>query len=97
VSPTPPVSCELQQKLLSVAAMGDMPDMAITKVSVCSWHDCLIRRIGAQNINLAVKSGPLKYQYLNNSPTYNGPTPLAVSAFLRKNAGRAPTTVGHIR
>jgi hypothetical protein len=59
-----------------VAAMGDMPDLAIAKGSVGSWHGSLIRRFDAQNINLAIKSGPLKYQYLNTSCTYSGPTPL---------------------
>jgi len=58
--------------------MGDMPDLAIAKISVCSWHGSLIRRFGIQNINLAVKSGSLKYQYLNNSSTYSGPTPYMV-------------------
>jgi hypothetical protein len=76
VSPLLPVSCELQEKLLSVAAMGDMPDLTIAKGSVGSWRGSLIRRFDAQNINLTIKSGPLEYQSLNTSCTYGGPTPL---------------------
>jgi hypothetical protein len=76
MSPPPPVSCELQEKLLSVAAMGDMPDLTIAEISVCSRHGSLIRRFGTQNLNLAVLYGSLKDQYVDNSSTYNGPTPL---------------------
>lgn len=76
MSPPPPVSCELQEKLLSVATMGDMPYLTITEMSVCSWHGSLIRRFGTENLDLTVESGALKHQFLDNSSTYEGPTPL---------------------
>jgi len=58
--------------------MRDVPVLTIAELSAFSQRGSLFRRFGTQNINLAVKPGPLKHQYLNNSSTYNGPTPLVI-------------------
>jgi len=56
--------------------MNEVPSLTIAKISPCLCHASLIRRFGAQNIDLVSDSGTLRHQCLNNSSTYNGPTPL---------------------
>ena len=75
--PASPIPDELQEKRLSMAAMGNVPDQAITGDSVCAWQEILNGHSVIEISYLRIDFILFQREYPTNSPTYRGPTPTA--------------------